>query len=94
VTVSSIVVEQGRLPIEEPVGKDITATISAGNASMLPPIHIWGSNPMVTQSWWPTCFDHHHSDGRRFGLLEWVPAADLARPSSINCRIASDRDRA
>lgn len=42
VTVSSIVVEHGRLPIEEPA---VRATISAGDVSVLPPIDLWRKQP-------------------------------------------------
>jgi hypothetical protein len=37
---SIMVVEQGRLPIDEAVVKDIMATIHAGDMSALPPIHL------------------------------------------------------
>src|ERR1700688_4571703 len=52
VKVGSItVVEQGRLPIDEAVVKDIMATIGAGDMSALPPIHLWrkqpGGNPIL-----------------------------------------------
>jgi hypothetical protein len=52
VMVSSImVVEHGRLPIDEAVVKDIMATIGAGDVSALPPIHLWrkqpGGNPIL-----------------------------------------------
>jgi hypothetical protein len=46
VKVSSIVVvEHGRLPIDEAVVKDIMATIVAGNINALPPIHLWRKEP-------------------------------------------------
>jgi hypothetical protein len=41
-----MVVEQGRLPIDEAVVKDIMATISAGDMSALPPIHLWRKQPV------------------------------------------------
>jgi hypothetical protein len=48
---SIMVVEQGRLPIDEAVVKDIMATIGAGDMSALPPIHLWrkqpGGNPIL-----------------------------------------------
>jgi hypothetical protein len=48
---SIMVVEQGRLPIDEAVVKDIMATIHAGDMSALPPIHLWwkqsGDNPIL-----------------------------------------------
>jgi hypothetical protein len=48
---SILVVEQGRLPIDEAVVKDIMATIGAGDMSALPPIHLWrkqpGGNPIL-----------------------------------------------
>jgi hypothetical protein len=34
-------VEHGRLSIDEAVVNDIMATISAGDRSALPPIHLW-----------------------------------------------------
>jgi ParB-like chromosome segregation protein Spo0J len=42
---SIMVVEHGRLPIDEAVVKDIMATIAAGNMSALPPIHLWRKRP-------------------------------------------------
>jgi ParB family chromosome partitioning protein len=48
---SIMVVEHGRLPIDEAVVKDIMATIAAGAMSALPPIHLWrrepGGNPIL-----------------------------------------------
>jgi hypothetical protein len=48
---SIVVVEHGRLPIDEGVVKDIMATISDGDVSALPPIHLWrkqpGANPIL-----------------------------------------------
>jgi ParB-like chromosome segregation protein Spo0J len=48
---SIMVVEHGRLPIDEAVVKDIMATISAGDMSAVPPIHLWrkqpGGNPIL-----------------------------------------------
>jgi hypothetical protein len=38
---SIVVVEHGRLPIDEAVVKDIMATISGGDVSALPPVHLW-----------------------------------------------------
>jgi hypothetical protein len=51
VKVDSIVVEHGRLPIDEGVVKDIMATIGGGDVSALPPVHLWrkqpGANPIL-----------------------------------------------
>jgi ParB family chromosome partitioning protein len=51
VEVESIVVEQGRLPIDEGVVKDLMATIAGGDVSALPPVHLWrkqpGANPIL-----------------------------------------------
>jgi hypothetical protein len=48
---SIVVVEHGRLPIDEAVVKDIMATISGGDVSALPPVHLWrkqpGGNPFL-----------------------------------------------
>jgi hypothetical protein len=48
---SIVVVERGRLPIDEGVVKDIIATISGGEVSALPPVHLWrkqlGANPIL-----------------------------------------------
>jgi ParB-like chromosome segregation protein Spo0J len=48
---SIMVVEHGRLLIDEAVVKDIMATIGAGDMSALPPIHLWrkqpGGNPIL-----------------------------------------------
>jgi hypothetical protein len=48
---SIVVVEHGRLPIDEAVVMDIMATIGAGDISALPPIHLWrkqpGGNPIL-----------------------------------------------
>src|SRR5271166_6336432 len=48
---SIVVVEHGRLPIDEAVVKDIMATISGGDVSALPPVHLWrkqpGGNPIL-----------------------------------------------
>jgi hypothetical protein len=48
---SIMVIEHGRLPIDEAVVKDIMATIGAGDMSALPPIHLWrkqpGGNPIL-----------------------------------------------
>jgi ParB family transcriptional regulator, chromosome partitioning protein len=48
---SIMVVEHGRLPIDEAVVNDIMATIGAGDMSALPPIHLWrkqpGGNPIL-----------------------------------------------
>jgi ParB family transcriptional regulator, chromosome partitioning protein len=48
---SIVVVEHGRLPIDEAVVKDIMATISGGDMSALPPVHLWrkqpGDNPFL-----------------------------------------------
>jgi hypothetical protein len=40
-----VVVEHGRLPIDEAVVKDIMATISGGDVSALPPVHLWRKQP-------------------------------------------------
>jgi hypothetical protein len=40
-----VVVEDGRLPINEGVVKDIMATIGGGDVSALPPIHLWRKQP-------------------------------------------------
>ena len=46
VKVSSImVVEHDRLPVDEAVVENIMATISAGDISALPPIHLWRKQP-------------------------------------------------
>jgi hypothetical protein len=46
-----VVVEHGRLPIDEAVVKDIMATIHGGDVSALPPVHLWrkrqGANPIL-----------------------------------------------
>jgi ParB family chromosome partitioning protein len=42
---SIMVIEHGRLPIDEAVVKDIMATIAAGDMSALPPIHLWRKQP-------------------------------------------------
>jgi ParB-like chromosome segregation protein Spo0J len=42
---SIMVIEHGRLPIDEAVVKEIMATISAGDMSALPPIHFWRKQP-------------------------------------------------
>src|SRR5271166_3026732 len=48
---SIVVVEHGRLPIDEAVVKNIMATISGGDVSALPPVHLWrkqpGGNPFL-----------------------------------------------
>ena len=48
---SIVVVEHGRLPIDEGVVKDIMATISGGDVNALPPVHLWrkqpGDNPIL-----------------------------------------------
>ena len=41
VTVASIRVHPGRLPVDEDVVEGIVATIKAGNVNALPPIHVW-----------------------------------------------------
>src|SRR5271168_220733 len=38
---SIMVIEHGRLPIDEAVVKDIMATITAGDMNALPPIYLW-----------------------------------------------------
>ena len=48
---SIVVVEHGRLPIDEGVMKDIMGTIGNGDVSALPPVHLWrkqpGANPIL-----------------------------------------------
>jgi hypothetical protein len=48
---SIVVVEHGRLPIDEGVVRDIMATIGGGDVSALPPVHLWrqqlGANPVL-----------------------------------------------
>jgi hypothetical protein len=48
---SIVVVEHGRLPIDEGVVRDIMATIGGGDVSALPPVHLWrkqpGANPIL-----------------------------------------------
>jgi hypothetical protein len=68
VKVESIVVEHGRLPIDEGVVKDIMATIGSGDASALPPIHLWRRQPNAD----PTLvagrnrLEAHKSSGQEF----------------------------
>ncbi len=58
---SIMVVEQGRLPIDEAVVKDIMATIHAGDMSALPPIHLWrkqhGGDPILVAG--RNCLEAH-----------------------------------
>jgi hypothetical protein len=42
---SIVVVEHGRLPIDEGVVKDLMETIGNGDASALPPVHLWRKQP-------------------------------------------------
>jgi hypothetical protein len=50
---SIMVVEQGRLPIDEAVVKDIMATIGAGDMSACRRSTFGGSSPAVTRFWSP-----------------------------------------